>query len=430
MILMKPLFASAVQPRQATGMKYIFVVLLLLIPFGMCVRASDDEDKKEERDEIPDFSSLDEYIYQPKSNAVVGMRFISGLKTSFKGNGTIASPEAVPNATAANISRTYHDGIVQPDQRTMTIDNGNGTTGNVPIVPDGKTNTWGYGSTGQVTSDDYMQMHIYSAVTNDSTVHDKTSKPSSGLELTTSRDLGSLGRHLSWTLLGGMTINDIQSSMVTPVSSNLTTVTDTYDLFGHIPPPGPYTAPSTANQNLVGIVVVNSAGDPVTQQVDTTVLLGNAPVNRTVTTTQDTKSVVDQFKLHGAYVMFRLGPAFTYSFNDHLKLTVSAGPALIYASTTYAVTQLLSPESGNAVEDLIEDTEYKLLPAAYADATLEYDITDKTGLYFGAFYQESGSYTQSVNTVANGYSGSSANFSTHVDFSNQQGFRTGMTIRF
>ena len=414
-------------------MKYILIALLLLIPLGMCVRASDDDDKKDDRDEIPDFSNLDEYIYQPKSNAVVGMRFITGLKTSFRGNGTIAAPEAVPNATAANISRTYHDGIVQPDQRFMKIDNGNGTTGNLPITPDGKTNTWGYENTSQVIPGDYMQMHIYSDTTTDTLTHSQDSKPSSGLELTSTRDLGKITPRLSWTLLAGMSVNDIQSSMTTPVSSNLTTVTDTYDLFGQIPPQGPYTAPSTANQNLVntgGIVVVDSAGDPVTQQVDTTVLLGNVPLNRTTTTTSNMTSVVNHFKLHGAYAMFRVGPAFTYNFNDHLKLTVSAGPALIYSSTTYAVTELLTPQTGNSIEDLVQDTDYKLLPAAYADATLEYDLTDKAGLYFGAFYQESGSYTQTVGTVGSGYYGSSANYSTHVDFSNQQGFRTGMTIRF
>jgi len=426
-------------------MKHLLILLLLLIPLGMHVRASDDDDddKKSDRDEVPDFSNIDEYIYQPKSNAVVGMRFISGVRTSFKGNGTISSPEAIPDPTAANISRTYHDGEVAPDARGMSVDNGNGTTGSVPITPDGKTNSWGYDSTSQVTTNDYLQMHIYSAVTDNTTTFDKTSKSSSGLELSSSRDMGNITRHLSWQLTTGMTLNDIQSSMATPVNSNLTTITDTYDLFGQVPLSAPYSAPSSANQNLVntaGVVVVDSAGDPVTQQVDTTILLGNAPLNRTVLTVPDTTSVVDQFKLHGAYAMFRAGPALTYSFGDHLKLVISAGPALIYASTTYAVTELLTPLTGGQIEDQLEDTEYKILPAAYADVTLQYDINDRAGLYFGAFYQESGSYTQSVGGVGTTYGStayvagtsvySPASYSTHVDFSNQQGIRTGISIRF
>ena len=54
---------------------------------------------------------------------------------------------------------------------------------------------------------------------------------------------------------------------------------------------------------------------------------------------------------------------------------------------------------------------------------MQFDITPRTGLYAGAVFQNSGNYDQRIKTA-------NANYSTKLEFGNQQGFRAGMTIKF
>jgi hypothetical protein len=63
------------------------------------------------------------------------------------------------------------------------------------------------------------------------------------------------------------------------------------------------------------------------------------------------------------------------------------------------------------------------LPGYYVDATLQFDLTERTGFYAGAVMQGAGDYTQNLNSAA-------AHYSTKIDLAKQQGFRGGMTIRF
>jgi len=440
-------------------MKYLRIALLLLPIAALCARAADEDAKSNPEEDIPDFSNLDEFIYQPKSNATLGMRYISGVKTTFSGNGYLAAPETIPSltplvgaptsasgyagVTVGTGGRDYHDGYVDPDTRSETVANANGTTSQVPIPADGKTNQWSYdtngqenaagtGTTSQVVAGDYMQFHIYSATSEDNVIHDHPGKGTTGVELASNHDMGKIGSHITWTIFGGVTLNDIESSTFGNVNAAVTTVTDTYDLFGQTVPNGPYTAPSTVSQNIIsnGQILVNSAGTPVTETIDTTTLLGTTPLSRTTTTATDDVSVADHWKLHGAYLTFRAGPALTYNFNDHLKFTFSAGPALIDASSTYTVTEVLTPNTGAQIIGTFQDIEDKVLPAAYADATLEYDITDRAGLYLGAFYQVAGNYEQTVSGYAEDSNDSTGSWQTKVDFGGQEGLRGGMSFRF
>ena len=282
-------------------------------------------------EEIPDFNHLDEYIYTPKSTLNYGFRYSAGIKATFSGNGLIAAPEAALDHTTPNISRTYHDGTVQPDGRSETIDTGDGVTVVVPVPNDGKTNTWSYVSPSQITSDGFLQLHQYSAQTLDNEFHDTSRKGDLGWELTAAHDMGRLGKRLKWSLVGGMSVNDIQAATQNPVSARVMTITDTYNLFGQTPPAAPYTAPSTTTQT-----VVDQNGNPVVQHRrrgrdgdgrhhD---LAEQRPdfLSRTVDTERGRyDSVVNHFKLHGSYVTFRGGPQLVYSFSDKLHLTSAPG---------------------------------------------------------------------------------------------------------
>ena len=70
---------------------------LALIAFAstLGIAYAQDEERRGPPVDIPDFSNLDEYIYEPKSTVRFGFRYISGAKTSFSGQGRIPSPEDV-----------------------------------------------------------------------------------------------------------------------------------------------------------------------------------------------------------------------------------------------------------------------------------------------------------------------------------------------
>lgn len=416
-------------------MKHFRLALLVFASAVGLARAQDDQNRQPPT-EIPDFSNLDEYIYEPKSTLIIGVRHLSGAKTQFYGKGTLAAPEAATDFSTANILRIYHDGKVQPDARTATrvdssgnpvIDSVTGVQAADPIAPDGRTNTWNYTDAKQATEDGLLAFHTYSAEIVDPTIRRKDVSSAAGVDVAVSRDMGSLfGTRASWSIIAGVSMNDISAKTSANVQAALTTITDLYSLDGQVLPAAPYTAPSSSSSSVVdssGNAVVNSDGSASTAPTDTTVLLGNAPVDRTTKTAIDSTSVSARWKLKGAYFSFRAGPAVWVPFTTRLRASVSAGPVVVYAGSTYSVVQSFQPDTGVEISDTSSETSNHVLPGYFADASLQFDLTTHTGFFAGAVFQSAGSYTQTLDNAA-------AHYSTKVDFANQNGLRAGMTIRF
>ena len=425
-------------------MKQFRLALVMLVSALGLARAQDEQNRQPPT-EIPDFSNLDEYIYEPKSTLIVGMRLLSGAKAQFSGRGTLSAPETPTYATTPNILRTYHDGSVSVDARGGNrVDGGNNplvdsTSGGStfdPIASDGKTNTWSYTDPTQLTSDGMLAFHTYSADINDATIHQKANS-ASGVDVAVSRDMGKFfGTRASWSLIVGMTMNDISAKTTANVQATLTTITDLYSLDGQVVPVvvlgTPYISP-----NSTSTTVLDSAGNPVlapdgtvqTATLDTSVLLNNKPINRTTTTVVDTASVSDLWKLKGAYYTFRAGAALWVPITSRFRASVSAGPTLIYAGSTYSVTQTYQPATGAAITDVSSDTANHLLPGYFADASLEFDLTERTGFFAGMVFQSAGSYQQTLNTTST-VNATAEHYATNVNFGNQNGLRAGMTIRF
>lgn len=434
--------------------------LLLAAPAALLAQLNvggSDDQQQQAPEEIPDFSGLNEYIYVPKTTMYFGERLITGVKTSFIGRAYIGAPEALPDPTVPVSSTTgtytYHDGSVGADSRSLTVDNGDGTTTTATIASDGKTNTWSYTNQSQLTSDDYMQFHDYTASIDMTSPANQHGSSTIGMELSSSRDMGRLGSRLSWNIFAGMSLNDIHSTKTEIVPAEVTTTTDTYNLYGQVPGSAPYSSPTSASNdvydNATGGEVVDSSGNDVTTTVNSTVLISNTPISRSTTTALDVTDIADTWTLHGAYLLFRVGPQLNYDISQHLRLSVSAGPALIYAGSTYDVTEDFTTPTGDPIVNQMTDTTARLLPAAYADVTLQYTLSDRAGFYIGAVYQTGGSYTQTADqqtatqsveaspATASGATatlgatyGSSAVYSAKVDFSNEQGVRTGLTFKF
>jgi len=400
-------------------MKYRRLALLALVSACALLRAQDDEEKnRRPPTEIPDFSNLDEYIYEPKSAVQLGFRHLGGAKTSFQGTGTILSPEGALPGAGPNQLRVYHDGSVSPDARTAPrtdsagnpiVDPTTGTTIGEPIPPDGKTNTWSYVNDQQVSDAPlgFIAFHSYSADVSTGGERSGESTSTNGLDLAVTRDMGKLfGTRVSWKLIAGMSTNDINGSAAGTATADIHVLTDYYSTFGQNVPAAPYSAPTFSGLT------------------DTSVLLSNQPVYSDTSTEKGNQTaVMNTWKVKGAYYTFRGGMVLLFPITSKFHIDVSFGPALIYAGTTYRVMQEFTPELGDPIVEVDSRAAYKFRPGVYADASVGYDLTDKTGFFAGAVFQTAQGYTQSLHTAT-------AEYSTKIDLSNQNGFRAGMSVRF
>jgi hypothetical protein len=417
-------------------MKYLRLALVTFAS-AMSVAYAQDEERRAPPVEIPDFSNLDEYIYEPKSTVRFGFRYISGAKTSFAGQGRIPAPENPGAATGGNISRVYHDGAVQPDARVVArldssgnpvTDPQSGSPTFDPISPDGRTNTWNYIDSSQLAAiPGYVAFHTYAAEVIDTTTRNRESGNSAGMDIAVSRDMGKLlGTRITWNLTAGMSINDIAVNTNDRVRATMTTLTDFYSLYGQTPPDAPYSSPSATTVTLTdasGNPLVTQDGAVQSVSIDTSVLIGNEPAGRTTSSRTDDTSVGNTWRLKGAYYTFRAGPTVWVPITTRLRASVSLGAAAVYSGTSYTVTQTFAPELGAEISDTSSSSAYKLKPGYYADATVQFDLTERAGFYAGAVFQSAGSYTQNVDT-------DNAHYSTKIDLANQSGVRAGMSIRF
>ena len=418
-------------------MKYLRLALTLLALTPAAMRAdnadSSDQDSEEQQKpptEIPDFNNLDEYVYVPKSTLNFGWRVIGGTKVKFTGSASILSYSPVPDLTNQNVSRTYADGSVYSDTRTVVSENGDGTAVSFPITPDGKTNTWTYTNTSQVLPSGFIQFHIYTADTTASEFN-ASGKTNTGLEVSVAHDYKDFGKHWSLKLFGGFSVNDISAYSMGTLNAVLNTTTDTYDLYGVTPPPATPAIPYNSAAGTGGTQDVFDAngnpeydanGNPITELVDTNILISNSPLNRL--TSSGPTTVTNTYKVHGAYSTFRGGPQLVYNFNDHLHLAVSAGPALVFAGSSYTVNSTLTPPTGDSVVETLVNTTSKGLIGYYADATMQYNLTETAGFYLGASTQFTGTYNQTAALAGAG------SYTTSVDLNSLAGVRAGMAVKF
>jgi hypothetical protein len=394
---------------------------LFLLPAAVALAQQSQDSGEPPPPEMPTNLTFetDVYFYIPKFTLNFGLRGLSGTKSTFRGVGTLASPQDIGDLFTGGLSgvRTYQDGQVIPDARVTSINNGDGTSITIPIAPDGRTNSWSILSDTQVVGDN-VAFHTYTADVLDGGPRSKDAGSTYGIELSVARDIGR-HLHLNWAFVGGLSINDINSKLTATEKASVTTVTDLYALNGQTPPVDPnLTQPSTATTT-----VTNSDGTTASVTNDTTILLPSNPGSRTTDTEIDTVNFVNHFKLKGAYYTFRFGPSATIPITNHLRLSLSAGAALVYAGTTYTVEQDFQPATGPLITETDSTNKNTLLPGYYADANVEYWLTERAGLYLGAVYQNSGNFVQTINTA-------DATYSTKIDLTSLQGFRMGMNLRF
>ncbi|HEY5227490.1 MAG TPA: hypothetical protein VIJ19_03060 [Opitutaceae bacterium] len=406
-----------------------FALCALILPLAALRAADDQKEEQQAPEEIPNFNQLDEYIYVPKTTLSLGERyFLRGPRTSYSGQGL--NPSTVfpgADSTTPNLLRTYIDGSVSPDSRTVSAPTGEGATEGVPIQSDGRTNTWSYNNASQLLPNGDIAFHAYQAEITDTGVHSVYGEANAGVELMVDRDMGTLGKakKIKWSITAGFSLGDIHSSSYVSVPTQLTTLTDTYDLFGQVPPAAPFNSPNNISQTVFGAgstVVSGSGQTSTTQTAQQVILLGDAPINRDPEITNI--FTTNRYFIEGSYYTLRVGPTVLIPIGNHFKLTASAGPALIYAGSVLNVLEDLNIATGEDFTQLYQKENSKLLPGYYVDVNLEYQLTDTAGFYVGNIYQSAGSFSQKVS------SGPGTYYQTNIDFGNQDGVKGGMTVRF
>jgi hypothetical protein len=415
-------------------MKYRrLAALLAFATVAVLARAQDEETKQRPPTEIPDFSNLDEYIYEPKSKVQLSFRHLSGAKTQFFGKGAILAPEvpALPDwKTNPSLDRVYHDGSVSPDKRSaLRVDQGgnvitdpqaNNAAGDT--TPDGRTNSWSYTDYDKQVAAaplGYIAFHSYSAEITDANVRRAEGRSTNGMDLAVLRDMGKIGNsRFSWNLVGGMSVNDINARRIDFVKARVKTVTEYYSTFGQNIPTGGYTSPTSTPDTAY-----DNNGTPVTLNNSGGITISNLPVASVPSESENTTAVQNNWKVKGAYFTFRGGPELVFPITTRLHVTVSAGLALIYSGTNYTVTQVLTPDVGSEIQEVDTNAVYKLRPGYFADATLGFDLTEKAEFFAGGVFQSAQGYTQELHTTT-------AQYATKIDLTNQSGFRAGMSIRF
>jgi len=431
-------------------MNQTFVRTALLIGFFApllgSLRAQDEGPPPEQYEPPPPIGVDANYFAPPKNKISIGLRMLTGPKISVSGSfGLVPSAFNPGNPNDSSITtRTYADGTVNASPGTNDF-------GNAVTLPAGTTNFWSFNSNSQLTTDgNQVQMHDYSAVIDGTNPQKGKSDLGTGFDLTLERDFGWHLGPVQITVIAGLSGNDIHYILTKPVPAEVTTLTDTYTMYNPVQSNGTLTLDANGNAtyatdssgNLIPAgpppagapySAPSSTVDASNQTADNSTLLDTQPnqntdpnnpnPSRQTSTAHTTGEVTDQWHVKGAYFTIRAGPKITVPmFADKLQISVSAGPALVYAGTTFSVVQTINTPSVNS-STTVSDGYSTLLPAYFADADVEYWLTERTGFYAGAVFQASTSYGQSI-ASPNGA------FHTNIDFGNEEGMRAGMDFKF
>ncbi len=377
------------------------LVLVAGLAFAAGVLHAQSDDDEDEMDYFP--------LVPTGSSLKFGLRYVGGPKVSFGQLGYLASTASIGDTTGSQ-TRSYMDGVVNLDPRKDP--NGN-------PVNDGLTNTWNYDFTSQVTSTNDIAFHNY-GVTPAGGGYNAKRTNGSGWELEVGKTIHKFGK-LELSLMGGFSFTSLLGKMTSTVPATLVTTTDVYSLYGQPVPVAPYSAPSYGTQYVYdanGNPVLNPDGSPQTRSVDTSTLLGSQPTSRTVTT--GTTNLHGRWQIKGSYYTIRVGPLLRFPVTERLKISLSAGAAMAFIGTRYLAEESIDlTDVESQLTTTEEATKDLAIPAYYADADAEYQLTERTGFYLGATYQKSGNYDQTLN-------GRTA----QIDMSSTYGFQSGFSLRF
>ena len=423
--------------------------------------------------------------YRPPPYQVsIGVRLTGKAKVKFSGLGSVPSSTSAgpnPNATnaekdteaykkqvadAAKYGRTYDDGMIAPDYTRSINADGTGYT-QVPPT-DGKTNYWAFTSANQVvdlpTGGKALALHSY-AVESAGGTAEAAKNSSLAWDIEISRELGS-NRRMSWGLLLGAGISDINCKTSTTVKAKLRTLTDYYSLEGLTLPTSaatgavipvsyqgreeyyPYTYlmaddginyATDAYGNRIPVYQYDpTTGKKIKVWSDEVPRISTDPIagSRTDVTEENASlDVVGNWQVKGAYLTARFGPYFTFQLARRLALRASAGLTFTVVGTTLRFSERIyvpakaaymeinnadfsrDPKKGGAYTT---DPRVSGILGYFVSCELDAFLTDRTGVFVGASHED---FQRDI---------SMQYYTQQADLSLSSGtvIRTGITTRF
>lgn len=297
-------------------------------------------------------------------------------------------------------------------------------TGHYLKYQEGVTRSWTYSSESQLlennTPNARIAMSSYSA-TSDGASIEAEGDSGAGVELALGRRLGRLGQRIEWGITGLIGITDINVKTSGKVNSTLHTLTDYYLITGGA-------APRDSDGNLVfsqptvGTFTSPDNNREYANSKETTTTLGQDPIAgaRTETSLAGGAEVEGNWQIKGSYYMLRLGPNVRMMLTERISLNASVGFAGAYLGTKYRVDErLILPNINSEIREQAEDEDSQFIAGFYGELNAELWLTERTGFYAGATYENLGDYEQVLN-------GRTAD----VELSSGLGVRFGLITRF
>lgn len=327
---------------------------------------------------------------------------------TFGGLGGITSTRNIPGADQTDFAlRQYDDGGVALDAlRTSEIDaDGNQTstpggryevtnddgdvTGEFLSFTPGQTRDWAYINDSQIVNGQ-LSLNTFATESTGSSFSRDADGSGLGMELAVSRRLMKLGRKTELSFSANVGITDFQARAKERITANLITTTDVYDVFGTAPAAS-YLAPDfDALFDDIGNII-NSEG------FETTVPLQQITPDRRIVTIPNGANVEGEWAIDGAYYSIRLGPEIRTHFSERLAITAGAGFLGAYVGSDFTVSEFLDLDGYSVFSTIgVSETENMsdLIAGFYAEATIEFWFTQRTGIFLGATFESIDDYVQ------------------------------------
>jgi hypothetical protein len=364
-----------------------------------------------------------------------GLRFsTTGASVAFGELGNVTSNLTVAPLGSGAVQRLYHDGGVGMDGAR---NNETDAAGNVFSTPGGRyagrtvdsagnesfigdylsytadrTRNWGYQTAGQIGGDGRLALNVFSAQSSGATAAAEAGA-SGGFEISVNRRLRRFGKRAEFGITGMFGMNDIDAATSGSIRANLVALTDYYRLYAPAPE-APYTGPVFQDlKDAAGnVILVNG------QEI--TVPLGDFPDERRTNTTINGANILGNWKINGAYYVFRVGPSVRIFITNRLALSFDAGLATAFVGSQFQVEESIQLDTlDNPISTTETGEKTDFLMGFYGAGAVEYWMTDRTNAHAGAAYESLDRYQQSI-------SGRTAD----IDIGSTITVRLGLTTRF
>lgn len=327
---------------------------------------------------------------------------------SFGGLGTIDPATFIPGADQTDFPvRLYDDGRVVLDElRANEVDdNGNQTStpgGRYTVRDDdgdlvgdylsytpGQTRSWSFGRDEQVQNG-AIAMNQYSTQSTGAGFSAVGESSGLGFEMAVSRRILRLGEKMELGFSGAIGLSDFNASTSQRFSADLITMTDLYEIYGNVPTP-PYDAPQ------VDVLTDPDTGTIVPGgQLEVTVPLQQITPNRTFDLAPNGAAIDGSWSIDGAYYSIRLGPELRGHLTERIAFTLGAGVLGAFVGSDFSATEALDLDFPTTTRIQFQNTDSitELLVGYYAEASIEYWITQRTGFFLGAVIESMDDFVQ------------------------------------